>query len=244
MTTYRTAGAWGAGKGANLVASEVDENFYGLVQRVTNVEDNPALPVSIASVTVSGQYFTVHYTNASSSGPFLLPVAQMTWRGDWAPTTLYHPFDLLFQLGAGLYMVTSEFTSGTTFDDTVDTSDGPALAKMIGLIPGSEISIFSYAVNHDLTLSEAGGYVRFTGSTPRTLTVPSHTDVEFDIGTIVTVRQADTGSISIVGGAGVTINTPLDCIATLRGHGSTATLIQVATNVWDAAGDLAIEGTE
>lgn len=28
--TYRTAGAWGAGKGSNLTAAEADQNFYGL----------------------------------------------------------------------------------------------------------------------------------------------------------------------------------------------------------------------
>ena len=35
--TYRTPGAWGPGKGANLTAAEVDGNFHGLSKDVRTI---------------------------------------------------------------------------------------------------------------------------------------------------------------------------------------------------------------
>lgn len=46
--TFRTAGAWGAGKGSNLVAAEVDGNFWDHEERIVDVEAavaaTPAIP--------------------------------------------------------------------------------------------------------------------------------------------------------------------------------------------------------
>ena len=52
--TYRTAGAWGPGKGANLTAAEVDGNFHGLATRLVAVETNPAQPAQIEAMRMSG----------------------------------------------------------------------------------------------------------------------------------------------------------------------------------------------
>ncbi|WSH59835.1 hypothetical protein U8P68_10940 [Rhizobium ruizarguesonis] len=73
MITYRTSGAWGAGKGSNLTPAEVDDNFYDLDGRVTELEDNPPSPNQIADITQSGNQITIVMDDASTFGPFTLP---------------------------------------------------------------------------------------------------------------------------------------------------------------------------
>jgi hypothetical protein len=74
-TTYRTAGAWGAGKGSNLTAAEVDGNFYGLDQRIADLEGNPPAPNEISNITVTGTQMTIYLEGGASFGPFTLPQA-------------------------------------------------------------------------------------------------------------------------------------------------------------------------
>ncbi|MBB4520469.1 UNVERIFIED_ORG: hypothetical protein M2435_001249 [Rhizobium sophorae] len=73
MITFRTAGAWGAGKGSNLTPAEVDGNFYDLDGRVTDLEDNPPTPNQIADITQDGNQITIVMDDASTFGPFTLP---------------------------------------------------------------------------------------------------------------------------------------------------------------------------
>jgi len=73
MITFRTAGAWGAGKGSNLTPAEVDENFHDLDGRVTEIEDNPPSPNQIADITQDGNQITIVMDDASTFGPFTLP---------------------------------------------------------------------------------------------------------------------------------------------------------------------------
>jgi hypothetical protein len=113
---YRTSGAWGAGKGANLVAGEVDLNFYELAQRMTTVEgDLPDVAVSIAFFSISGTLFSVHLTDGSIQGPFELPVRAWTFRGEWLPATVYNVDDVVTANGS-VYMVLVNHTSAATFN--------------------------------------------------------------------------------------------------------------------------------
>ena len=51
MVTYRTTGAWGAGKGAKLTPVEVDTNFHELVEQINEILSNPVQPVEIDEVS-------------------------------------------------------------------------------------------------------------------------------------------------------------------------------------------------
>ncbi|MGR9317278.1 hypothetical protein ACU8LZ_12605 [Rhizobium leguminosarum] len=73
MLIFRTAGAWGAGKGSNLTPAEVDENFHDLDCRVTDLEDNPPTANQIADITQDGNQITIVMDDASTFGPFTLP---------------------------------------------------------------------------------------------------------------------------------------------------------------------------
>ena len=73
MTVYRTSGPWGTGKGAPLTSPEVDTNFYELVQRTGDLEENPATPNEIVSVTLVGTQLTFVMADGSTWGPFTIP---------------------------------------------------------------------------------------------------------------------------------------------------------------------------
>lgn len=113
---YRTSGPWGAGKGANLVAAEVDGNFYDVDQRVVALEDNmPDVANGIAFFSVSGNLFNVHMTNGTIQGPFALPQIAWNFVGDWTPSTAYNANDVVTVNGT-VYLVLANHVSAATFD--------------------------------------------------------------------------------------------------------------------------------
>lgn len=121
---YRTSGPWGAGKGANLVAGEVDTNFYDLDQRVVTVEDTmPDAAVGIAFFSISGSQFSVHLTDGSVQGPFELPVRAWNFRGEWLPSTVYNVDDVVTANGS-VYMVLVNHTSASVFDPGANDGSG------------------------------------------------------------------------------------------------------------------------
>lgn len=96
---YRTAGAWGAGKGSNLTPAEADANFYQLVQDIAAAAAAAGSPVGIANIIVSGSQMTVVLDDATELGPFTIP------RAPFRPT------------------VTQEVT-GTTHTPDIDDANG------------------------------------------------------------------------------------------------------------------------
>ncbi len=115
--TYRTAGAWGPGKGANLTAAEVDGNFHGLATRVSAVETNPAQPAQIESITSSGSALTITLDNGEVFGPLPVPAAALRFMGSWAPATAYLKNDVVRQ-GNDVYYISGAHTSGASFTPT------------------------------------------------------------------------------------------------------------------------------
>jgi carbohydrate binding protein with CBM5/12 domain len=121
---YRTSGPWGAGKGANLVAGEVDVNFYDLDQRMVTVEDTlPEAAVGIAFFSISGSTFSVHMTDGTVQGPFELPVRAWNFRGEWLPSTVYNVDDVITANGS-VYLVLVNHTSGSSFDAGANDGSG------------------------------------------------------------------------------------------------------------------------
>lgn len=111
-----------------------------------------------------------------------------------------------------------------------------------GLTPGgSEISlkqvnIINVDTDFTLELEHAGKYIRFDTSSPGIVYVPDNGVVEFQIGTIITIRQVGEGQISILEGSeGVILN--FSETNSLRKAHSTACLIKVDSNEWDITGD-------
>lgn len=89
-------------------------------------------------------------------------------------------------------------------------------------------------------LTDAGTIVSNTGTTNRTFTVPPNADVAFPIGTIIYVTQQNTGTVTLAGGDGVTVNKLSTKSLVLAGRYAHVTLVKRATNEWHAFGDLTV----
>ena len=106
--------------------------------------------------------------------------------------------------------------------------DALALVLQQGGFYVSTVTTAAYTV---LT-SDAGRYVRHTFSGAKTLSVPGDATLgPLDIGTRIKGRVANTGSLTISGTAGATVNAPTATnVVTANG---TYDLIKVAANTWD-----------
>jgi hypothetical protein len=132
---YRTAGAWGAGQGSNLSAAQVDNNFWDNVSRLAIIEAGIAATVNqIASITVVGSQMTFLMEDATTFGPFTLPVATFSWRGAWTVDTTYSELDLFFASGFGTYIVLLDHVSDPyAFDPfAVDIDSNPLYFQLFG----------------------------------------------------------------------------------------------------------------
>jgi hypothetical protein len=136
---YRTTGAWGAGKGANLTPAEVDDNFYDLEQRVDSLETTPPEAVSIDTIDVTGNLMTITLTDARALGPFILPAARFRWTGVWQPGLHYFENDV-FTYNLEIYVVLVEHDADATFDATRFDSIGFYYQLMLA-IPEAFIDI-------------------------------------------------------------------------------------------------------
>ena len=128
--TYRTAGAWGPGKGANLTAAEVDGNFHDLSQRVTAVEANPTAPAEIETITSSGSALTIALDNGEVFGPLTLPVAAFVFRDWWQSASVYRKNDIVIE-DYVLYYVAADHTSDAAFSATRTISGVAVYQRMV-----------------------------------------------------------------------------------------------------------------
>ena len=86
-----------------------------------------------------------------------------------------------------------------------------------------------------LVLTDDGKYLRYTNAAAVTATVPPNASVAFITGTVITMRQAGAGQVTLAAGAGVTLNGDLKTAAQ---HASIQ-IIKVDADVWDVIGGVA-----
>lgn len=236
-TTYRTAGAWGAGKGSDLTAAEVDNNFYDKETRITAVEA-AGVGVGIDSITVSGDQMTVTLTDASTQGPFTLPTVAWNPVGAWQPSTLYSAMDVV-SYGGSAYLVLVDHTSDTTFDPNATESTAQDIYQLIfTFAPAQGFTETGTTLTPDL--QHANCYIRLTNAAGCAVTIdpavafPDWTELHFrdestDTSAYCSFEVSTPGSIN--GMAGFLNQT--------AGQGSVVTLKKVgATDDWDLFGRL------
>lgn len=93
-------------------------------------------------------------------------------------------------------------------------------------------SIVAKTGNFTLVLAEAGAYIRSTASGAITCTVPTNSGVEIPVKSVITIRQAGTGVVTIAAASGVTLNGGLKT----GGQHKSLQLIKIDINVWDVEG--------
>lgn len=250
---YRTSGAWGDGKGSNLTPAEVDSNFWGLVQRLAALEDDPSEGVGIADFNVVGTSMTVLMSDGSTRGPFQLPAAIFRFSGEWTPGTSYQFMDVFIVNEAGganngLYWVLAPYEApdNTTeadavFDPTVTNTEDGALLQLIlpGALPPARLNIITVE-DADVVLGDedAGAYIRMKNGGEQSVIVDLQASTPYVVGDTFSVRQVLSGAVTIAGmDSSITITPPPGFTLTLRGPGASVALIYAGNDEWDASGD-------
>lgn len=180
--SYRTAGLWGAGIGSNLTAAMVDENFYSLHLRVLDIEENPPVAVGIDHFVITGSLLTIVMTDASAHGPFVLPMGQWRWTGEWEAGATYFLGDLFTESG-NLYFVRQQHVAAVSFDPDLFTVDGQVYVLVLprttfklslnfynkDLIGEGETILHQFVIDRDFTIPANFGnsqtYLRVATST-------------------------------------------------------------------------------
>ena len=90
--------------------------------------------------------------------------------------------------------------------------------------------------NYTAALTDENGFTIMNCSSACAFTVPPNGSVNFPVGTELTIYESNTGAVSFVAGAGVTINTP--STLNLFHQYATASVKEVSTNVWVLAGNI------
>lgn len=87
------------------------------------------------------------------------------------------------------------------------------------------------AASYTLILSDRGKLIEFTNAGSVTLTIPTEATVNFSEGTQIFLVNSGTGSVTIAGAAGVTVNAEGD-LKILPTQWSSATLVKRGTDSW------------
>lgn len=107
---------WGVGTGILMDPEEIDNNFWELVERVFDLENPGSDEINgIDHFEVSGDQFYVHLTDLTVLGPYDFPVFSTSFRGEWAPLTVYTKYNRFIANGQ-IYEVLLAHTSAATFD--------------------------------------------------------------------------------------------------------------------------------
>jgi predicted acyltransferase (DUF342 family) len=101
----------------------------------------------------------------------------------------------------------------------------------------NELQINNPLTSYTLALTDSGKLVQPHSASANDLTIPPNSSVAFPVGTQILVVQVGAGQVTLVEGSGVLIESK-DGNKKLSAQFSAVTLIQRATDVWLAIGDL------
>lgn len=97
------------------------------------------------------------------------------------------------------------------------------------------LPISAKAAHFTLALADLSTYIRVSGGSSITVTVPANADVPFPVGSNIQLIQSSSGAIIFSPAGGVTINSAYG-LKTKSGF-SAVSLVKVDTDVWDLIGD-------
>lgn len=98
------------------------------------------------------------------------------------------------------------------------------------------LNVNTYEDDTILSAGDANALVVMDKATGVALTIPPSSSVSFRVGTQVLINQTGAGQVTVVAGAGVTINTAQTLL--LRAQHSTVAIMKIATDTWVIMGDL------
>lgn len=124
--------------------------------------------------------------------------------------------------------------AGPMFDVT---TTGAGQAPVTGnRVPMSILTEANASRNAEL--GDDCNYLVMTNNAPTTYTVQNDATVNFPVGAVLTVEQAGAGQLTIIAGAGVSINSAAQFTA--RTQFGVIMLVKKAANLWTLTGDLTV----
>lgn len=188
---------------------------------------NPTNPrIDIVVVTVQDAYYTGAFNDVIFQVIAGTPAGSPT-----APATPANSIKLAnIAVGAGV----TSITASNITDQRVDVTTN---------LPAPQLN---FAVNtqtgttYTTVLSDNGKLVTQSNASSIITTIPPNSSVDYSVGSQITFARYGAGSLTIQGGAGVTIVSTGATAATpvLRAQYSTCTAIQTSNNNWLVVGDI------
>jgi hypothetical protein len=150
---YVTTGPWGTGTGTPNSAAQVDGNFYDADQRIVALNADLAEGKRIDSVSYTDTNMTFHFTDGTSQ-TIPLPIAVITYVGQWTNGTPYTRGHMVSVRARGMYQVLVDHTTPplpAVFDPAAtDGSGNPLYSFWMPL----------YDVNYDAAIFVPGSIQR------------------------------------------------------------------------------------
>ena len=147
----------------------------------------------------------------------------------------------------------TELTEATSLADgdlvyaVVDPAGVPGDRKVTwanlhsGVPNPTTVAINTETASYTLVADDAGKVVRMNAGTAVNLTVPAEASVNYDVGTVVGVRQVGAGTVTVVEDTGVTVNIESGLTLDLRGQYAEVSLQKVDADTWEGVGGFAEE---
>jgi len=132
-----------------------------------------------------------------------------------------------------------------TGDGTTHYNDLPYDADVVAVTVSSTddlsnknvlTALNAQTASYTLVLADKGKAVEVTSASATNVTVPPNSSVAYPIGTVIEVAQLGTGQVTLVAGAGVTLQTPSSLLT--RAQFSSLSLRKRATDTWLVTGDM------
>lgn len=132
--------------------------------------------------------------------------------------------------------------NGTAWQRLAAGSEGQVLKTVDGLpewggTGRGYTSVTTQTADYTIALADKDCLIKADSVSAIIITIPNNTDVDFEVGSVVDVLRANTGSVTIEGDTGVAINNP-DGVYTLREQHSPVSLVKTAANTWAVWGDV------
>ena len=132
--------------------------------------------------------------------------------------------------------------TGTDGQNALEVADGDVeitdqLTVSGGLIAPLQINA-QVGTTYTFVLADAGKMVTSANGSAQTITVPPNSSVAFAVGTQIILQGILAGVVTLVAGAGVTVNSK-DAALAIDGQWAAVTLVKTATDVWSLIGALA-----
>lgn len=239
-------------KGSDLTAAEVDANNREFEARIAAKPDTVNVR-SISSITKTGNTITVHYTDATTDGPFTLPIQKLRWRGEWVDSLTYQPNDLVLvsshldtvdiDVPLGVYIVLQNASVASTFDPDREISSDPVYEMFapfttVNITPPVITFGAVISASRDMILADANYWFDVSMVGICDITIPS-VDIEaWTPGDVLQFEDLDGNQIEFHDDGDSVINPPDGATRKTRAGHSTAQLTYKGNNVWNLSGDL------